>query len=443
MLRALNFRLLPLKHSPLLLSLLCTGLALCMRWANIYTYGVDVPFSDQWDHEIYGLLKSYVNGSIGWQDFVLPANEHRIVLTRALNLGIFILSGQTYNNLTIMYAQAVVSVIPLFVTLLLLAEEEISVLFFLSAAVAFGACFSYENLLWGYQSQVYFALAATSFALAWSSRKSVPAVRVGFCILAQGANMASAMFTGATASFAALWQAWETRRISTVFKAAIFISLSALTSTWIWHNPGHAVLRANSARALLATVSLYLKWPTDRWIVDGHAGLSALPVWLGAFFYSFQVIKKKKLSTRFERYTVLWTVWTAMTVGAASFARSGHIPNRYTDYLVIELIVVACAAWLASRRTQASMMTMFWGVAAAVVLVTFSASIRPSLLNERNQRLLAQEILIEALDEVRTEQQNFDILTKENRILYPDDRRLAMLVTLPETRYLLRHLKKK
>lgn len=429
--------------SALRLSFFCASVALLIRWANIYAYGVDVPFSDQWDHEIYGLLKSYVDGSISWRDFFLPANEHRIVLTRVLNLGIFILSGQTYNNLTIMYAQSVISVVPLFVTLLLLAEEEISGLFFVCVSTAYGACFSYENLLWGYQSQVYFALAATSFAIAWSSRDTIPAVRVGICILAQGANMASAMFTGASASFAALWEAWRSRKVSTVLKAALFIGLSALTSTWIWHNPGHAILRASSIGALLQTVTLYLKWPTHEWLFDLQSGLSSLPVWIGGLVYSAQIIFRKGPTTRFERYAVMWTLWTTMTVLAAAFARSGHIPNRYCDYLVIELVVLSCAAWLAWRKNQAPKITLAWGMTTAAVLATFSVGIRPTLLNERNRRVLAQEILVDALAAEQTEQAIFTILNHENKILYPDDHRLAMLVALPETRFLLRHLKKR
>ena len=56
--------------------------------------GTDIPFYDQWGIEGSWLFPSWVDGSLRAVDLVQPLNEHRMVWTHLLNLGLFMANGQ-------------------------------------------------------------------------------------------------------------------------------------------------------------------------------------------------------------------------------------------------------------------------------------------------------------------------------------------------------------
>ena len=56
----------------------------------IREWGSPLPFWDQWDAEAIGLYWPWLNGTIHWQDLFRAHNEHRIFLTRAADLALFV-----------------------------------------------------------------------------------------------------------------------------------------------------------------------------------------------------------------------------------------------------------------------------------------------------------------------------------------------------------------
>ena len=60
----------------------------------IAAYGNATPFWDEWDAEATGLYPRYVAGTLRLSDLLAQHNEHRILLTRLLDLALFAGSGR-------------------------------------------------------------------------------------------------------------------------------------------------------------------------------------------------------------------------------------------------------------------------------------------------------------------------------------------------------------
>src|SRR5687768_10723363 len=69
-------------------------LVLLLQLGLVALAGTDIPFHDQWDVEGRWLYPGWRDGTLTAADFLRPHNEHRILWTHLLNLGIFVVNGQ-------------------------------------------------------------------------------------------------------------------------------------------------------------------------------------------------------------------------------------------------------------------------------------------------------------------------------------------------------------
>ena len=76
----------------------------------IGAYGNATPFWDQWPGEASFLYHPLVAGTFDWTRFFEPANEHRIVTTRLLEVGLLKLNG-IWNPLLEMVVNAALHVL--------------------------------------------------------------------------------------------------------------------------------------------------------------------------------------------------------------------------------------------------------------------------------------------------------------------------------------------
>src|SRR4051812_26038539 len=65
---------------------LCVGA--CQLWL-VARAGTDIPFHDQWDVEGRWLYPAWLDGTLRFAQLFQPHNEHRIVWTYLLDLGLF------------------------------------------------------------------------------------------------------------------------------------------------------------------------------------------------------------------------------------------------------------------------------------------------------------------------------------------------------------------
>src|SRR5579859_2029662 len=86
-----RLRLIVLRSAlPLRLFLIIFGAKLLV----IEKFGSDLPYWDQWDGEAGVVFMPYFEGRLGSANIFAPHNEHRIVFTKLLSLGLMIWNGQ-------------------------------------------------------------------------------------------------------------------------------------------------------------------------------------------------------------------------------------------------------------------------------------------------------------------------------------------------------------
>ena len=140
------------------------ALVTSLRLLFVHLYGVDLPYSDQWDSEGWNWLKPYQEGSgINWHVLFLPHNEHRIVFVRLLSLALFLLNSHQWDNLIsatldVLFVAAI-GTLAVRALLTHLGRDMWPLALLLLAACCLPC--GYENLLIGFQAQIYFLIALT------------------------------------------------------------------------------------------------------------------------------------------------------------------------------------------------------------------------------------------------------------------------------------------
>jgi len=141
--------------------------------------GTDVPFQDQWDVEGTRLYPAWLEGTLRCSDLWRAHNEHRIVWTHLLNLGLFAANGQ-WDPLVQMIAGAMVRAISVAGFVWMLGKHfsrKGRALVAGGMTLAFLPALAWHNALWGFQSQVYFVLLFSLLALALLSAPEASALR--------------------------------------------------------------------------------------------------------------------------------------------------------------------------------------------------------------------------------------------------------------------------
>ena len=346
------------------------------RWWLVQTYTTELPYVDQWDGEASAVLKPWMEGQLHWGDLFRPHNEHRIVLTRALCLGLFAANGQWDGQLETTVNAALCGGFAVLTAGTLLRVFGPGWRWTILAAVA--VCdtlpFGWENTLNGFQSQNYF-LIIFSLAAVWGlglHRAGAMEWLIGLagavlaCLSMGSGFLAAAAVLGLLALRAARQHAWPGWRdgITAVLCVAIVI-VGWMTRTVV---PSHAFLQADSWAAFLRAFCRLLAWP----FYDQPAAVSlmAAPLLVLTAVYLHRVFVQRE-QTGNRRVELLLGVgtWCVLQVAALAYSRDGHgAPPacRYMDLLAIfPLTNFLAAAWLVVDSTDAGRRRIIGTVAVA------------------------------------------------------------------------------
>lgn len=133
-------------------------------------FGSPVPFWDEWNGEGGQLFKKFLLGQLPFSRFFVPHNEHRIVLARLLEFGLFWTGGMWDPRLEMVVNATIAAGTATLVAYLLVLEIGEArwrpVIF--AVAVLWVLPYAWENTLCGFQSQVYF-LVLFSFVALWGT----------------------------------------------------------------------------------------------------------------------------------------------------------------------------------------------------------------------------------------------------------------------------------
>ena len=323
------------RPSAIALAAIAWGLIFLVKTWQLYRFGVDIPWSDQWDNEITLIYFKAMDGTLSWGDFWAQGNEHRIVLTKAMDLAIFELNGQRFRQLHVLVAQSLVfSLIPA-VLLFALNREKIYPLASLLLVALFLPVIGWENFYWSYQSQVYFALLFGVIGTYLISHERPSTIALTMVTLLAGLSNASSFFIPFLAAIAVAL--WGPRNRRSTFAAMYFLALSMLCyKVFSAPKPEHDVFKATSLPQLVDSFGRYSAWPGYwGWLFwFALAGLSAV-MWFKLLRYRGQ--EAGAPHNRLVRYGLLLGLWFGMFLASSIYVRAGFpdVPNRYFDYYLI------------------------------------------------------------------------------------------------------------
>ncbi|MBU4198615.1 MAG: hypothetical protein KKG09_00320 [Verrucomicrobia bacterium] len=305
----------------------------------------DVPSWDQWDGIGGTLFLPYAGHTLTAADFVKPHNEHRILFTRLLSLGLMLANHQWDNRLETVANSGLfaLTAVLLFWMILQWGPRGISVpLGFPLIALAFSLPFSWENTLFGFQSQFYFLILFSIIALAlWvmnppGSRRWLAGW--GFALLSIFTTASGVLAACAVLAFSVLEGArpprrWKAASLS-VGAAAVIIVTGWLLNVSLER---HEALRAHSILQLIVAFGQNLSWPNMIWPRLDYPWLAFLN-WLPALLLAWSYWRAEGPYPKLEKLTLVLGLWVVLQSAVMAYARGG--PSwRYMDVMSLGMVV--------------------------------------------------------------------------------------------------------
>lgn len=321
----------------------------------ISLYSSPLPFFDQWQGEGKNLLLPWVEGRLKWTDLFAPHNDHRIVWTRLMVLGLFVLNQQWDTQVEMIVAAGLHALCAVLLGWILIRRLgrawEKPILFAL--LLLFALPFDWENTLsGGFQSQFYFLILFSTLTI-WGLSGHAPGSWKWWCgvIAAIASWFSIASGPIATAAVAA-WAVWclvrgdgPRRQNAITLIAATILTGIGLSFRLVKGMPGG--LQAESLSAFLTVFAGLLSWPVQS---PAAAAIMYLP---------FALLLGKRMrnpfsegSDRAASFLIPLGLWVILQSAALAYARNRYGEpleiSRYMSFLAPGVLVnLGCVAVLA------------------------------------------------------------------------------------------------
>jgi hypothetical protein len=341
--------------------------------------GSDLPYWDQWDAEAANLYSPFLQGKLEARELFSAHNEHRIFFTRLLALGLLESNDRQWDA----RLQTVVNALLHASVALLLADLALHVLpagiaaiFAGMTALFFGMSVSYDNILFGFQSQFYFLLLFSVLQIAGTFLACPRSWAWWLAPLAGAAalfSMASGFLSALAILLVAGGRAWHDRRMTRDDAWVFSTNISLCIAGWMLKVdiPGHAGLKAAGPGSWLDAWLHQLGWPmATHWA----APLGLVPPLLLGLAYL-----RRKIDGPLPCALLGAGVWFWLQTAAIAFGRGAAnygVTSRYCDVFAFGVLVnLLILAYLANRTltpvaqrcmgitTVAFMSVSLWGLA--------------------------------------------------------------------------------
>lgn len=403
----------------------------------IGTYGNNTPFWDQWDAQAAFLFSPRLHGQLGLEHLFAAHNEHRILTTRLLALLLLEANGQ-WSPLLEMCVNAALHVMVVVSAALLLgrATGERSAPAVLMAAGALLNClpFAWENTLAGFQSQFYFVVLLSLWAI-WLLQSAPFTARwwggVFLCVLAYF-SLASGVFAAAAGACSIALRAFVGRARRYEWQAALLLlGLFAAGYSLTPLIQQHDYLRAHSVLQFSDATWVSLSWPfyTDEMALVRNAPLALL---VGV------LIAQRPGPEDARWYIAAVGGWAMLqSLGLAIGRAQGVLASRYLDLHAMALLAnaaallaVAVPALRSVHRRAAFVALVAWGSVClcAGINIAGNAVLARTLAMKREQGMRQQEHLASFL---RTRDFASIAHLRPLELPYPSARRLADITSDP------------
>lgn len=418
------------------------------RLALVSIYGSALPILDQWDGEAAFTFKPWFDGTLTLPDLFRPHNEHRIVLSRFLALGLLCLNGQWDSLLELAGNALICGLIAIAVnaalTQLLGRQHRFAVV--TAVLLWFSLPYGQENTLSGFQSSFYFLLFFSLLTI-WGL-VSQPAFSFRWWLGATGAvlscfSMASGFLAAAATLGMVCARTIKSRRFERDTVVTLIVTAAVMGTSLLFHVSvqRHEALEAASLSAWLIVFSRCLAWPFCE--TPAASLIIYLPVALLALRYLTQKTDSSTANRSASIEVLLAAAgWVVLQAAAIALARGGDaqepLASRYMDILGFGALLNFCAALilLSDHVTRP-----FWGrpVFAIWTLTVLVGSAHLSYWQITAQSTRRSYLrLAEGNVAGYVATGDFQYLETDTRpIPYPYARRLAMLLDDPSIRRIL------
>lgn len=362
----------PNKSFGLILIAIVAIIVVISRLQFINTYSIALPFWDQWDSEGNGLLRPWLEGDFTLAHLWAPHNEHRVFPSRLLTLLTFTLTG-SWNNLTEAKVNIIfATLIPVILIWFLYRQGVLKKWNYLLIFAILGFStlpFSWENTLFGFQSQFYFLILFAVCAIILTVFRpynlyAIPGIL--FLSALSVLTMASGLFT----PFACLLLYGTHAYLlpgsarKGIIPVSILLVLVILAFVTMPSNSAHDQLHAQNITELFLAVIKHLTWPFKIPKIIGAF------LWLYIAFVLFTLLKRKTV-TQTDLVMMGFYLWTGMQAMAMSYARGheeGGVLSRYSDLLTLGWIA---NCWFMLRSLELFHLERKWKYALNLFVVAF------------------------------------------------------------------------
>ena len=316
---------------------------LLAQLALVAAAGTDIPFHDQWDVEGKWFYPAAQEGSLHLADFFRPHNEHRIVWTHLLNFWLFRMNGNQWDPLVQLVAGAFLhATCAAFLARFMarglgpVGRGSVAAAVFLANLPVAG----WHNALWGFQSQVYFALlfALLAFAMLDGSGESRGRMCMGwlmvlFALLAMGPGaLVLVALLGLVGIMSCEAGKLDRATVRNYWPIVPLLILAAMLRESV---PEHAVLHASSLAQFVSVAGRVLAWP--------HVGqpLAAIALNIPLMILVFGRIRGLRRPAAAENFVLLLGGWAIAIALATAWSRGGgdeladSVPSRYVDLVML------------------------------------------------------------------------------------------------------------
>jgi hypothetical protein len=323
--------------------------------------GSPTPFWDQWA-EATSVYLPYLSHTLTLDHLIAFHNEHRLLLTRATALALFVLNG-TWDPLLQMLVGALVHVAAVGCLLVALGRtlDHARLMFLLALALLLCAVpFGWDNTLSGFQIQFYFLLLLSigsllllSRARAWSAQWLIGTLLavLGYFSVASGSLILPAAIVVALIQIVL----GQRRGTAEFLGVALHVVLAALVIHDLLAYAPRTPTPDASVRLLFSSLMISASWPVAArsWPVILQIIPAAL-VYGPVLILAARLLRQRPALMDKRWCYVALAAWLAFQLIALSYARAGGtIQARYTDIFGIGVILnFAALLYLASKRTE-------------------------------------------------------------------------------------------
>jgi len=339
--------------------------------------GTDIPFDDQWSAEGRMIYSHWCSGNLQIGDLFRAHNEHRILWTHLWNLFLFVVNGQwdpSVQQLFNIPLRATCAVLIFcFLGFGLLRSEKFALA--LAVALGFLPFLSWHNVLWGFQSQVWFSIIFSLISLwvasrATSSRELAIAGLAGIAAeLAMGSGflIPVGILALSVARFV-IRSPKESPALSIKGLATLGGVLLLLAAALHVNVAQHDQLRPDSMLAFFIAFAKALAWP------EFDVPLAALIVGAPFAWLLINLWREKKPLNATESGLIATGFWLIGIAAASAWSRGGSpefdqaLPSRYTDFIVMwPLVNLACMfrciqSFELNRRRRGQALAVLWSL---------------------------------------------------------------------------------